>query len=550
MAPKELAPAFALVAGWLAAMAVVLVLVLDARQTALERGEREAAALAQVTEGHTARTFQAALLVVRGIAESWWLFRPSPHNPAFQATLSQRLADLEQAKGIFILDERGRLIHDTNYPQTPDTSFADRRYFRAYLQNPQLDRGVFGPLASRSPGAGWFVAVTARLGFTEAFQGLVGAAVDPVSFETLYARMATTEGDVIALFHRNGTLIARYPPAGDEIGRSFAALPLFTEQLPQAETGSFRGEGVLLPGKRIVSYRSVDRLPLVVYISRLERAVLSEWRRSATGAAIAMGALTLLLTWLLVREIRHEQTRKRKRAQQAQADKMEALGQLTGGIAHDFNNVLGVIGNSLHLIARAQNGKPQDRDAVAEALAMAQRSVARGRELCDRLLAFARRKPLEVGAADLNALASRARPLLEQAAGARIELAIELAPRLPAVLTDESQFDMALLNLVVNARDALGGRGRIVIRTSADKRGGACLAVEDNGPGMPEEVRRHAEEPFFTTKGESGTGLGLAQVYGFMQEIGGALEIDSAPGRGCRVQLRFPPAGEAARPRP
>ena len=98
---------------------------------------------------------------------------------------------------------------------------------------------------------------------------------------------------------------------------------------------------------------------------------------------------------------------------------------------------------------------------------------------------------------------------------------------------------MAVLNLVVNARDALGGGGRIVLRTYADAAGQPCLAVEDEGPGMPEAVRRRAIEPFFSTKGEQGTGLGLAQVYGFMQQTGGSMRIDSKPGKGTQVHLCF-----------
>ena len=150
-----------------------------------------------------------------------------------------------------------------------------------------------------------------------------------------------------------------------------------------------------------------------------------------------------------------------------------------------------------------------------------------------------RRKPLEVSPADLNSLVADAHPLIAQAVGTRTEVVLQLAPGLPLALTDASQFEMAALNLVVNARDALGGRGRIVLRTYADAGGRPCLAVEDEGPGMPEAVRRRAVEPFFSTKGEKGTGLGLAQVYGFMQQIGGSMRIESRPGKGTQVHLGF-----------
>jgi two-component system, NtrC family, sensor kinase len=540
MRHKDLIPTLALVTGWFAAMAVVVWLVVDGRATTLERGMRDTAALAEVMEQHTARTFQSALLVSRGVADGWWFGRPRRHDPGFQEVLRSRLADLPQASALFIVDADGRVIHDSNYPRTPDTSFADRPYFQAYRDDPTLKTGIFGPIVARTPGIDWFVAATARLGPRGEFRGVVGAAVERASFEELYAKMPFAASDVIALFHHDGTLIARHPAAGADVGRSFSQLPMFG-QLPERDSVSYRGPGQMFPGKRIVSYRAVQGLPLVVYISRDEHAVLAEWRRSAIGAAVAMGALTLLLAGVLYREMRRRRRRELERARRTQAEKLEALGQLTGGIAHDFGNLLGVISNSLHLLAM------KDAQSTPQAIDMARRAVNRGREMVDRLLAFARRQPLQIGPADLNSLVTQAHPLLAQAVGSRVELVLRLAPGLPPILTDESQFEMAVLNLVVNARDALGGRGRIVLRTHAEPTGDACLSVEDGGPGMPEEVRRRAVEPFYSTKGEAGTGLGLAQVYGFMQQIGGALDIESAPGKGTRVHLRFAAAHRKVR---
>lgn len=522
-------------------MAVVVALLIEGRASTLERGERITAALAEAMEEHTARTFQSAMLVARGVADGWWLVRPRRHERGFQSVLESRLADLPHASALFVIGADGRVANDTNYPRTPDTSFSDRLYFQAYQSDPQLKSAVFGPYSSRVPGVDWFMAATARLGPPGQFHGVVGAAIPQESFEKLYASMSLTEGDVIALFHSDGTLIARHPAAGPDVGRNYGHLSLFTEWLASEAHGTRRASDQMFPGKRIIGYRSVEGLQLVVCISRDEQVVLAEWRRGAIGAGVAMGALTLLLAGVLLRELRRRRERERARARRAQVEKMEALGQLTGGIAHDFGNLLGVISNSLHLLAM------NDPKGAHQALDMARRSVNRGREMVDRLLSFARRQPLEIRAANLNSLVTQAHPLLAQAVGSRVELVLQLAAGLAPVLTDESQFEMAVLNLVVNARDALGGRGRIVLRTRAEPNGDACLTVEDEGPGMPEEVRRRAMEPFFSTKGDAGTGLGLAQVYGFMQQIGGALEIESAPGRGTRVHLRFPAARHPVR---
>ena len=527
-----------LIAGWLAAIAVVAALVVSGRDAAIERGTRSSEALAQVMEEHTARTFQAVDITLEAAADIWGLTRPRKHDPAFQALLQRRVEDLPYVRALFAIGTDGFLIHDTDYPRTPDVSLADREYFKEHRDDPGLQHGVSRPVMSRSPGAGWFVSVTERLGTAERFEGVLVAAVQPAHFEALYSKLEQGQDEAVALFHTDGTLIARYPAGQQDIGKSFTHLPLFATHVPRAPSGSYRVDGHLLPGKRIVSYRVVEGLPLVAHVSLTEHAVLAEWRRSALGAGVAMGALTLLLVGVLVQQLRARRRRAQRRAQRMQAEKLEAMGQLTGGIAHDFANLLSIISMNLDLILR----KPGDAQATQRAALAARRAVERGSDLIRRLLAFARRQPLELKAADLNSLLTEAHPLVAQAAGARIELVLQLAPELPPVLIDEAQFEMALLNLVVNARDALSGHGRIVLRTHAAPGGDPCLSVEDNGPGMGEAIRRRALEPFFTTKGQAGTGLGLAQVYGFLQQIGGGLEIDSAPGRGTRVEMRFPRA--------
>ncbi|HEX6319301.1 MAG TPA: ATP-binding protein [Burkholderiales bacterium] len=526
-----------LIAGWLAAIAVVAALVVSGREAAIERGARSSEALAQVMEEHTARTFQAVDITLEAAADAWALTRPRKHDPAFHALLQRRLDDLPYVRALFAIGADGFLIHDTDYPRTPDVSLADRDYFQVHRDDPGLRHNVSGPVLSRG-GAGWFVSVTERLGAEGKFQGILVAALQPAYFEALYRRVEQGEDEGIALLHRDGTMVARYPAAEQDIGKPFLHLPLFQTHLARAPNGNYRADDLIFPGNRLVSYRSIEGLPLVVQVSRSEHAVLAEWRRSALGAGVAMGALTLLLGGVLVQQLRARRRREYRRTQRAQADKLEALGQLTGGISHDFANLLSIISMNLDLILR----KRGDAEATQRAAMAARRAVERGSDLIRRLLAFARRQPLELKAADLNSLLAEAHPLVAQAAGARIELVLQLTPDLPPVLVDEAQFEMALLNLVVNARDALSGRGRIVLHTHAAPGGDPCLTVEDNGPGMGEEIRRRALEPFFTTKGQAGTGLGLPQVYGFLQQIGGGLEIDSAPGKGTRVEMRFPRA--------
>ena len=241
------------------------------------------------------------------------------------------------------------------------------------------------------------------------------------------------------------------------------------------------------------------------------------------------------------------------RAALFQSQKMEAIGQLTGGIAHDFNNLLTVVVNGLDLLSRHVTNPKQIK--IVEGM---HRAAQRGKSLNQQLLAFARRQPLRPERVNPNAVISGFEAVLRRAAGEMNTLEISLASRLRTVEVDVPQFEAGLLNLIVNARDAIGNGGRITISTQNVNLAGerasrigikpgayVSIVVGDTGPGMPEEVRTRAFEPFFTTKEVGkGTGLGLSQVYGFVTQSGGQVEIDSSAGKGTRVHLLIPAIGE------
>ncbi len=232
------------------------------------------------------------------------------------------------------------------------------------------------------------------------------------------------------------------------------------------------------------------------------------------------------------------------------AQKMEAVGQLTGGIAHDFNNLLTVvIGNLEMLETRVTDDK--SRSLVRQA----EEAAELGAELIDRLLTFARRRSLEPQSLDLNELILGLDDILRRALGEAIDLSIVLSPGLWQLRSDPGQLENAILNLCLNARDALGDGGRVTIETAnADVDGAAMagdpevspgsyvrLSVSDSGPGMVPEVRARAFEPFFTTKEPGvGTGLGLSMVYGFARQSGGFATIRSETGQGTTVSLFLP----------
>jgi PAS domain S-box-containing protein len=251
------------------------------------------------------------------------------------------------------------------------------------------------------------------------------------------------------------------------------------------------------------------------------------------------------------RRAQAEQERLNERLREAQ--KLEALGTMAGGIAHDFNNILSVIGGNLEMIA-ALDLPPAARRAIARA----QDAAVRAARITQRLLAFARKQPLKKQPVDLNQALDDMRELLQRTIGETIDISMHLAKDVGVVDTDIDQFETAILNLVVNARDAMPSGGAIAIETEGvwfddDPRTGQeapppgnyiRVSVSDTGVGMSPEVCARAIEPFYTTKElGSGTGLGLSMVYGFMKQIEGHARLYSEVGHGTRVSLFFPVSG-------
>jgi PAS domain S-box-containing protein len=256
--------------------------------------------------------------------------------------------------------------------------------------------------------------------------------------------------------------------------------------------------------------------------------------------------------------------RERMRFEEAfrQAQKMEAIGQLTGGVAHDFNNLLQVILGNLDALDRyaSDEREPPRLDEIRRSAEGAMRGAERAAALTQRLLSFSRRQPLDPQPIDVNALIGGMEDLLRQTLGDTITVERALAADTWRVSTDPNQLESAILNLAVNARDAMPGGGTLTVETAncfIDKDYAAeqqdlqpgkfvMIAVTDGGSGMPADIVAKAFDPFFTTKEVGqGTGLGLSQVYGFVKQSGGHVRIDSEPGIGTIVRLYLPHLDDA-----
>jgi signal transduction histidine kinase len=227
-----------------------------------------------------------------------------------------------------------------------------------------------------------------------------------------------------------------------------------------------------------------------------------------------------------------------------QAQKMESIGQLTGGVAHDFNNLLSVLASGLEVLSLTRQSS-----ADAKTFDSMRRAIDRGATLTQQLLAFARQQPLQPETRNVNRLISGFESVLRRAGNASIEFSFELDPQLRHAVVDSARFESAVLNLVVNARDAMPLGGRLSISTAnvtlRERQVGTLgagdyvkVTVSDTGTGMSPETVARAFEPFYTTKEVGkGTGLGLSQVYGFIKQSGGEVVIDSELGEGTRVLI-------------
>jgi PAS domain S-box-containing protein len=245
----------------------------------------------------------------------------------------------------------------------------------------------------------------------------------------------------------------------------------------------------------------------------------------------------------------------KKQAQEAHNHKMEAIGQLTSGVAHDFGNLMTIAKGNLELLNESLVEHYAISDADMEILSDAYSAVQDSVDLTRQLLAFSRKKSLEQEFLNVKKAIKKFGKLFKNTLGNNIELSIQPEKGLPDILVDTTRFESSLLNILINARNAMPDGGKITIKSElikgpppqgipgTDKNATGqfvCISIKDTGIGMTDEVRQHATEPFFTTSKNEGTGLGLSMVYGFMRQSGGELKIDSTPGKGTCLKMLFP----------
>ena len=349
--------------------------------------------------------------------------------------------------------------------------------------------------------------------------------------------------DVSALVGPNGRFIARTRDHGMRFGTPAST---YVRRAVVGGMGSGVYRGVTLDG--FENYSAFTRSRLTGWSAHL--ALGSDYLdRPAWRYFVSLGVaglLSLLLAGLLIAfAIRQMRAARQFAERLQQAQKLESLGQLTGGLAHDFNNLLTPVIGTLDLLSKREGLDERGRKLARGALASAERAA----KLTAQLLAFSRRQKLTVVAVDVQRLAAEVGELIERSLGARNPFTVTLDPAVRCVVTDFNQLEVALLNLALNARDASSEGGAVALDIRLEGETWVRFTMRDEGAGMDEETRRRAFEPFFTTKETGkGTGLGLAQVFGVVDQSGGTLEIDSSPGAGTTVIMRLPGCEEEVIP--
>ena len=522
---------------------------------------------AAVMQEHARKVFETAELAIGQVSERIDDMEPAQlDDPATGELLGRLRASMDQVVSIAVMDENG-IVVAASEPGVRGRDRSDSRVFQDGRAGG--DRTFVGPLERGAGGMAGFPIARRRVGPDGQFAGVITVVASSAYFARFYATIAPPMRHVGLLLRADGTILAQDPA---DAAATPAIAGLLARRLAReaASDRLFRDtpdDGMA----RDAALRQVGGYPVFVAFVVPHRVVLARWYDNlvvfASVAALAASTL-LLVSWLALRGAQAEQLalarlrgeiaqRQAAEEQLRHAQRMDAVGQLTGGVAHDFNNLLTAILGNLELIQRA-GPRPDGMARVERLAATAIKAVERGSALTKSLLAFSRKQPLQPVALDANALVAELRDLLRQAAGVGVEVAFAPAAGLPACLADPAELQGALLNLVINARDAMPEGGRLRITTEVVGLGEAALAdnpearpgrfvalaVADTGHGMPAEVAAKAFEPFFTTKPiGQGTGLGLSQVFGFVRQLGGHVVIGAAAEGGTVVTLYLPVAG-------
>ena len=514
---------------------------------------------------HTLKVFQT---VERAIAEVNEIVRGMPDDdirqdqPRLHERVKRIVEALPQLRAIFLIDCDGRPLLSSQFVQVPaDLRSRERSFFNVHLAD-DVGTYVSEVVEPRIAAFGtpFFVLSRRRPSADGSFNGVVAVAVVPQYFEEFYALIGRSPGEVYALVRADGKILARYPEPPDRLR---AVGPSLETTLAEGRERAIRtGRSEVDGAERRVGYRKLEGFPVYAVAGIATSAILSEW--TATMASHLIFGLPatlfiLLIIGIALRRTRrlHAEAERREAAEAAlrQAQRLEAIGQLTGGVAHDFNNLLMIVSGSAQRLRRDLTSEKHTR-----LLDMIMNATDRGESLTRQLLAFSRRQMLTPAVLDLTERLPELKDMLSGSLRDDITTEVVVPKESCAVKVDPSELELALLNLAVNARDAMPNGGAlsitaepVVLEGKAVEEGLSgdfvAIRVADTGGGIAPDILPHVFEPFFTTKEVGkGTGLGLSQVYGFAKQSGGTATVTSTVGRGTAITLFLPRTQELPSP--
>ncbi|MCK9908431.1 ATP-binding protein [Microbacteriaceae bacterium K1510] len=498
------------------------------------------------------RSFAEVDEIVRGMSDD----DVRVNESALHERLRRIVEALPQLQDIVIADRNGHpLVTSNMYPAPRDRDLSDREYFKV-LQNGATGTYVSG-IQSPSSGSAvgpFFALSRPRPSDDGVFRGIMVVSVLPSYFEGFYARMSTGEGNYFALARNDGSFLARYPVLENR-GVALDPNSGLRQGIALGEDRKlYTTESQLDHVERRIGYRKLSGFPLYVLAGVETSAIAGEWLRYMTshltfglpltaflyaGLALALGRTRRL----------YDEADRREMAEGAlrQAQRLEAIGQLTGGVAHDFNNLLMIISGSVQRLRNELTDSKHTR-----LLDMIVTATQRGETLTRQLLTYSRQQTLTPEIVDLSQRLPVLRELLTRSLRADIEIKVDVPEGVCATRVDPGEFELAILNLAVNAKDAMPNGGTLSIRAkpvtlkgeaSEEGLSGDFIAIRiaDSGHGIPADILPRVFEPFFTTKEiGKGTGLGLSQVYGFAKQSGGTATVSSVEGRGTTITLYLP----------
>lgn len=553
------------------------------RRAIIGDSEMQMARLDMVFAEQTGRAMETVDFIARSAIETLHEAASPPGRDMFENLLRRRIAGVRQITGVTVANLDGKVLYATDPDTAPVLNSQAQAALAWHRAHPEPGLHISPPFRGRD---GQWAALLSRPchGADGNLSGIVAANLSLSYFEDFYRAVELSENGAIMLFARDGTVLARYPHVDQVIGTSMADLPPFKDILAHSDAGTLQMESPIDGTIRISAIRALRNYPLAILVSVDQGRLLADWRHEAwtlTAGTVATSVVIVGLLLLLAARSRQvecfltaariaragaehangalkEEINERERAETAlrQAQRIEAIGQLTGGMAHDFNNLLTVVLGNVDLLLNGRNGGAPE-PAIAERLGAIRSAAARGATLTSHLLAFARRQPLMPRAANLNTIIKGMRDLLDSAVGRAFVVDFCLAPDLWPAMVDPTQFELVMLNLVINARDAMAEGGIVTIQTVNAHRDVrerpddpavgdyVLVSVCDNGSGMTPEVKARAFEPFFTTKAHgAGSGLGLSQVFGTVRQLSGGVHIESEPGQGTTVSVFLPRAAD------